>query len=221
MNRMFYLLIIIFNCKTTIFSQTTDSLKNKIKHEASFDFGAFYTPVLSKDLYGGNIDFKYYPYRKFATGLCFSMTEKKITDTFSYSIGQPLLDYYEIGWINQVDLMQRDKIRIGVNLNNGIVISRLGDNSEKEKYWTKYGYRYRAKEVATNYFYLLQPGLDISLRLFSNHHYPDFYLTTKFKYRFVFEDNKYGQLNDFSNYYFGLGISIIGFTDEEPKQKKK
>jgi hypothetical protein len=221
MNKIFFLLIVIFTCSTTIFGQTTDSLKSKTKHEASFDFGAFYTPVLSKNLYGGNIDFKYYPYKKIATGLCFSMTEKKIGDTFSYSIGQPLLDYYEIGWINQYDVVQKDKIRIGINLNNGIAISRLGDNSEKEKYWTKYGYRYGAKEVTTNYFYLLQPGLDISFRLFSKNHYPDFYLTTKAKYRFVFGDSKYGQLSDFSNYYFGLGLSIIGFTDEEPKQNTK
>jgi hypothetical protein len=219
MIRIFFLLIVIFTFSTTILGQTTDSLKSKIKHEASFDFGTFYTSVLSKNFYGCNIDFKYYPYEKIATGICFSMTEKKIADTFSYSIGQPLLNYYEFGWINQYDVVHKNIIRIGINLNNGIVISRLGDNSEKERYWTNYSYRYRAKEVATNYFYLFQPGLDISFRLFSNNHYPDFYLTTKAKYRFVFGDSKYGQLSDYSNYYFGLGLSIIGFTDEESKKK--
>jgi hypothetical protein len=198
-------------------SQIIDSLQQKTKHEASFDFVAFYSPVLNKDMYGGNIDFKYYPYKKWATGFSFSMTQRKITDTFSYAIERPIIYYYEMGWINQYDLLQNDKIRIGINLNNGLVISRLGDNAVLERYSTKYSYQYRAREVATNYFYLLQPGLDISYRLFSNKHYTDFYLTTKAKYRFVFGDTKYGQLNDFTNCYFGIGISIIGFTDKEFK----
>ncbi|AIL44273.1 hypothetical protein BD94_0498 [Elizabethkingia anophelis NUHP1] len=45
-----------------------------------------------------------------------------------------MVDFYEIGWVNQYDIIQKDKIRLGVSLNNGVVISRLGDNAEKEKY---------------------------------------------------------------------------------------
>lgn len=220
MKTVIILITLLLYCILTN-GQSVDSLNQKTKHEASLDLGAFYTPVLGKNFYGGAIDFKYYPFKRIATGLSFSMTERKIPYTFSYSIGRPQLDYYEIGWINQFDFVQQDKIRIGINLNNGLVISRLGDNAIKEKYRTRYGYGYRAKEVATNYFYLLQPGLDISFRIFSNKHYPDFYLTTKAKYRFDFGDNKYGQLNDFSNCYFGIGFTIIGFTDDESQQKTK
>ena len=202
------------------FGQTNDPLNQKPKHEASFDFGTFYTSVLNKDLYGYTVDIKYYPFKKLATGLSFSIAQKKIDNSFSYSIGQPIINYYEIGWVNHYDILQNDKIRLGLNLNNGIVISRLGDNDDKDRYWTKYGYQYRAKEIATNHFYLLEPGIEASFRLFSNNHYPDFYLTTKAKYRFVFGDSNYGQLNDFSNGYFGIGLSIIGFTDHEPQKRK-
>lgn len=200
--------------------QTIDNHEQKRKHEASFDLGAFYTPTLDNHLYGANIDVKYYVYPKIATGLSLSIGQRKITDTFSYSIHQPLLNYYEIGWINQYDLLRSDVVRIGINLNNGIAISRLGDNAEKERYSTRYGYSYRAKKVATDYFYLLQPGIDASFRLFSNQHTPDVYITTKAKYRFVFGDNQYGQATDFSNYYFAVGISIIGFTDDKVKESK-
>jgi len=214
------LLTSLLMAATFAFGQTNDSLQGKTKHEASLDLCTFYTPVLSNDLFGFNIDFKYYPAKKFATGFNTSMTQKKIGETFSYSIGQSLIDYYEFGWINQYDFLQSDRIRMGLNLNNGVAISRLGDNEIKVKYRTKYGYQYRAKEVATNYYYLLEPGLDISIRLFSNNHYPDFYLTTKAKYRFVFGDSKYGSMNQFSNYYFAIGLSIIGFTDDNVSKHK-
>jgi hypothetical protein len=209
----YFLLSVVFSISSIVYGQVNDSLTNKIKHEASADLCAFYTSVLSNDLYGFNFDFKYYPIKRFATGFNASMTQKKISNTFSYSIGQSLIDYYEFGWINQYDFLQSYRIRMGINLNNGIAISRLGDNEIKEKYRSKYGYQYKAKEIATDYFYLLEPGLDFSIRLFSKNHYPDFYLTTKAKYRFVFGDSKYGSLNQFSNFYLGLGLSIIGFTD--------
>jgi len=209
----YFLLSVVFSISSIVYGQVKDSLTSKIKHEASADFCAFYTPIISNDFFGFNFDFKYYPIKKFATGFNASMTQKKINNTFSYSIGQSLIDYYEFGWINQYDFMQFDRIRMGLNLNNGIAISRLCDNEIKEKYFSKYGYQYRAKAVATNYYYLLEPGLDISIRFFSNKHYPDFYLITKAKYRFVFGDSKYGSINQFSNCYFGLGLSIIGFTD--------
>jgi hypothetical protein len=199
------------------YSQPTNNKENKRKHEASFDLGACYSPVLSKDLFGFNLDMKYYPLKKIGTGLSISMTGKKISDDYSYSIAKPILYYYEFGWINQYDIIQRDKIRVGLNINNGISLSVLCDNSVKEKYWTKFGYTYKAKEVAKSYLGFFQPGLDVSFRLYSEKHYPDFYLTTKAKYRFAYGNTKFGELTDYSNYYFGLGISVIGFIEEETK----
>jgi hypothetical protein len=204
---------------TSISGQTSDTSKILKYHEASLDLCAFYTPLISTATYGLNFDFKYYPHKKFATGFCSSITSKKIGNTFQYAIGQPILSYYELGWINQYDFLQTDRIRIGVNINNGIAISELGDNDIKVKYWTRYGVSTKAKEISTNYFYLLQPGIDMSFRLLSNNHNPDLYLTTKAKYRFVFGDSNYGRQSDFTNYYFGLGLSIIGFTDNKHKTK--
>jgi hypothetical protein len=214
--------IILLLTTIVVCGQTNDSLNKKTKHEAAFDICAIYTPILSHNFYGLNLDMKYYPEKKYATGLYISCTEKKINDTFTYSIGQPILYNYEMGWINQYDFVHTDRARINVNLNNGLAMFRLGDNDIKEKYRTRYGYGYRPKEIATNYYYLLEPGIDVSYRLFSNNHYPDFYLTAEAKYRFLFGNSKYGSTNQFSNYLIAVGVSIIGFTDDnKPKSKSK
>ena len=211
----------LFLLGTLTYGQQIDSTNKNKLHNASFDIGAFYTPVIKNDFYGFNIDFKFYPFKKFATGINISLAERKISNSYTYSIKQPILDYNEWGWLNQYNLIQNNKIIIGINLNNGIVISRLGDNSEKERFLTKAGYTYKAKEVATNYLYLLEPGFDISYKIFSDKDISGIYLTAKAKYRFAFGDARYGNINDFSNYYFGFGISLVGFMDQNSKSKKK
>jgi hypothetical protein len=207
------LILIMFLINSADFkAQETDSIKNRLNTETSLYVGAFYTQLLSEDLYGIAFDLKYYPYKRFGTGIEFSATEKKILDTFSYSIEKPILEYYEFCWTNQFDFLHSNRIRMGVNLNNGIAIARLGDNAIKETFYSQYGYGEIAKKVAANFFYLIEPGLDISIRLFSFKKCPDLYFTSKAKYRFQIGDCKYGQIKDFSNYYIGIGISIIGFN---------
>jgi len=114
-------------------------------------------------------------------------------------------------------------VRIAVNLNNGISIARLGDGAIKEKRRTRFGYTYISKEVATNYYYLLEPGVDFSFKLFSFNHIPDIWVTAKTKYRFLFGDSKYATTKQFSDYLFGIGISLIGYTFETaiPQNKPK
>jgi hypothetical protein len=191
----------------------SEKLPGKPSHEVSADLGAFYTPLLSRNVYGFNFDMKYYPVKRWATGLTASIATKKTDNSYQYTIGKPIISYDEFGWINQYDLVHKDQFRLNVNLNNGMAIAKLGDNADKVLQWTRYGNVEVPKKIATNYFYLLQPGLDISFRVYNHRHDPDIYLTAKAKYRYVFGDSKYGQLSDFSNYYVGFGISLIGFAD--------
>ena len=190
----------------------TDSLNIK-KHEMSVDFGAFYSPIISRDFYGINFEAKYFLSEKFETGLCYSLAGKKISDKFSYSIGTTIIDYYEYGWINQYEFVKKEKIRIGLSLNNGLLISRLGDNDEKERYWTKTGGGYMAKAIAYNYLYIIEPGIDISFRVYSNKNDPYVFITTKSKYRFAIGETKFGQTDNYTNYYIGLGVTVNGIVD--------
>lgn len=220
MKRLFMLLICLIDFTIFTFAQTSDSTKNTTTKEISFDVSAVLTSVLSNKFYGFNSEIKYFPINRFGTGVYFTYAGKNITDTFTYSITKPLINYYEIGWINQYHFLQTNKVRMNVNLNNGIAIARLGDDAIKEKRRTRYGYTYVSKEVATNIFYLLEPGADFSLKLFSLNHDPNIWLTTKFKYRFLFGESKYATIKQFSGYLFAIGISLTGSTIETKQSKK-
>ena len=217
MKTIFVTITILLISSNFVFGQTKDSSAVKTR-DVSLDIGAFYTPFRSTDLFGLNCDFKVYLLQKFATGFSASISSKKINASFQYTVGQPYLYFNEFGWINQYDVVQADRIRIGVNLNNGILISQLGDNDIKERYWTKYGYTEKAKTIATDYLYVLEPGIDLSLKIFSNKHNPDIYFTTKAKYRTAFGNPKFGSQADYNNYYLGASISIIGFSNFKTKR---
>lgn len=200
---------VLLICAIVTNAQKADSKNAEPPSGFSLGIGAVNTSFVQKSFFGAYLDLKYYAAQRWATGLSLSIAQRKITDTFSYSIGQPLLTFYEIGWVNQYDFFQKDNLRIGLSLNNGMAIARLGDNTQKERYRTRYGYQKRAKEIETNYLYLLQPGLDISYKVYSDKDGLDIYATSKAQYRVVLGNPKFGQTNDFSNYWLGAGITII------------
>lgn len=181
------------------------------RHELAFDLFAVNTRMLKKNMWGGGIDVKYFPVKKWATGISFVAVGGKTSDTFSFSIKNPTVTYLEFGWLNQYDFISKDKIRANINLLNGLAYVELRDNGDKVRTPTRYGYKNVAKLLATNYYYLLEPGLDVSFKLFSNKHDPDFYLTGKIKYRQVFGNSKFASESMFSGTFAGIGLSLIGF----------
>jgi hypothetical protein len=224
--KVLFLITILFICSMIVLGQSTNNLNCKTRQKILFDFCGFYTPVLSKDVYGFNCDIKFYAFKRVTSGLSGSFFAfKDIDETFQYNLGKPYIEYLELGWINQYDFKQSGKIRMDINLNNGIAISSLYDRDQIVR--SNYGGKLHdmAKKIATNCFYLLEPGFDISAHLFSIKnvkHNSDLYLInliTKAKYRFVFGNSKYGQLSDFSNYYFAVGLSLIYSYD--PKEYHK
>ncbi|MBX9853415.1 MAG: hypothetical protein K2X86_16840 [Cytophagaceae bacterium] len=182
------------------------------RHELAFEFYAVNTRMLNKNLWGGGMDVKYFPVKKWGTGLSFVAVVGKPTDTFSFSIRKPAVTYSEFGWVNQYDVINKGKVRANINLVNGLALVELRDNGEKIRTQTRYGYKNVAKLLARNYYYLLEPGLDISYKVFSNKHYPDFYLTGRIKYRQVFGNSKFASENMFSGPFAGIGLSLIGFN---------
>lgn len=202
--------IIIFTCCYTVsFAQANDTAIKKKLQEISFDFCGFSSQILNKNIWGGNLDLKCYLSKKWALGISFSGAQKSITDTFTYSIKEPKIDYYEIGIINQYEILQTKKLRVGFDISNGLLIARLGDNAFKERYYRSY----RTKKIATNTFYMLQAGGNFSYRIIKANHQPDFYLISKLKYRLAVGSTQYAQANDFSSIYFGIGVSLIGFSN--------
>ncbi len=178
--------------------------------QISFDIYATNAPILDQNFYGFGMDMKYFLLDRFGTGAVVNMAGKRIPENFHYAIGQPTLTFSEIGWINQYNFISVGNMRINLNLTNGLAVANLADNSIKEKYWTKYGEQTRAKSIACNYYYLFEPGAEISYKVISNDHNPDFYLVAKSNYRFLCGQGKYSSASSFSDYLFAFGISMVG-----------
>ncbi len=191
------------------FGQSSDTLKTKVLKEAEIGVCAIQTQILSKEFYGINWNIKYFPNKRIGTGAYITFSQKKISDTFTYSIKKPIIDYYEIGWTNQYNFLKTKRVQIDISLINALSMSRLGDNAFKERY-----HKYMAKEVATNYFYTLAPGAGFAFKLISTNDGAGIWLTAETNYRFVFGSSKYAITKQFSGYLFGIGISIRRFTDD-------
>ena len=205
--------IVFFSLTVNViaFGQSNDSSATKEPKELCFDFCLSNTSILHQNFWGFNVDAKFYCLNKhLMTGLYVNLFEKLINDTFQYSIKKPIMDFYEFGWINQYYLIQKKNFRLNLNLSNWIAYSRLGDNSEKEKRFNGLLHLKTPKEISTNYYYLLEPGLDISYKTLKINKILDLYITAKAKYRFLFGKSKYSSTDQFSNYYIAIGISLIG-----------
>ncbi|MBI2283696.1 MAG: hypothetical protein HYU71_08310 [Bacteroidetes bacterium] len=190
------------------------------RHELSIDLYALNTSLLNTDFWGGGLTMKYYLSKKWGTGFSLAGAERKIPETFSFNIGIPTITYMEIGWLNQYDILQAKKLRVGINIINGLLFSELRDKSQTESIRTRYGRKNVSKLIATNYYYLLQPGIDVAYKLFSFRYEPDFYLTFKSGYRLVFGNSNYGSNKEFNGSVFAAGMSLIGFDKMQFSKRK-
>lgn len=94
---------------------------------------------------------------------------------------------------------------------NGLAAFELVDDGQKVHRRTRYGYRNAAKQLATNYYYVLSPGINLMVRLVSNKNNPDVYLTSKVKYRLVFGNSSFASENMFTGPTVALGFTVTGF----------
>jgi hypothetical protein len=199
-----YLLITTFFVTTVgkAFCQSDSIAVIKYQPECEADAYAIETPLLSKNFYGMDWNLKYFPIKHLGTGVHLSISEKKIKDTFNYAIKKPIILYYEIGWTNQYNFIQTRKLRMNITMANCLVAASLCDDAiRRGKY---------PKEIATNYFYSLEPGAGISFNLSSGKKNPSCWLSAEYDYRFVIGGTKYASPNRFPGNLFKIGLSIIG-----------
>lgn len=183
-----------------------------IPNEVVIDFSGFYSPILSTNFIGFSMDIKYYVLENWSTGINASYASRKMKTDFQYDVFNPAVQYSEISWLNQFDLLKKEKFRIGLQLSNGLAMATLVDRDVTEEFWDEYGVTESAKRIETNYFYILQPGIEAAVRVYDNDRFPDVYLTAKAKYRQAMGIPKFATTSDFTNYYVGIGISLIGFV---------
>ncbi|MGC4057745.1 MAG: hypothetical protein QM743_06435 [Chitinophagaceae bacterium] len=199
-------------------AQKTDSGAN-FEPLLSIRFGTMFTRILDKDLWGAQFGFSVFVSPRWTTGISIGGGSRKTNQTFSFTVLKPVVDYYELSWRNEYELYNKGRIRAGLMLDNGLAYARLGDNAFKTSYSTRYGKRYRSKEISTDYFYLFQPGCSVSLSLGRPSASSEILLSGTAQYRMVWGNPKYGDVNQFRNYSFGLMLNIIGM--DYPGKKKK
>lgn len=209
MKQILLVLFSLFQFTEFTYGQPSDSSQTKASKEGAIEFSAIQTSLLSKSFYGINFNMKYFPCKRFGTGTYIIVSQKRISDTFSYSIKKPIIQFVEIGWINQYNILQTNKLRMNISLVNAFSQVRLGDNEFKEKI-----HKYAPKEIASNFFYVIEPGSSIYYKLILGKGNADLWLTAGASHRFVFGKTKFGMTKDFSGYLFSIGVSVIGLADK-------
>lgn len=196
-----------------VFAQDTKSSIEK-PHQFQVDLSGFSSPILNRNFVGFAMDVKYYVKPKWSTGLHFSATSKKITTDFSIGASEPDITYFSFGWVNQLDLIQQPDIRVGINLNNGLAIVNLRDRSETEIIYDGFGATEVPVSKARNFFYVVEPGISASFRVFKHLDFADVFVTTQAKYRKAFGNPEFATSDGFSGHYLGVGLSLVGLFED-------
>ena len=207
------LLFVLFSA-SFLFAQEEEMLETQVlPNEIVFDFSGFYSPILNTNFIGFSMDIRYYIRENWASGINVSYASRKTNTDFRYDVLSPAVQYSEISWLNQFDLLKKEKFRIGLQLSNGLAMATLVDRDIVEEFWDEYGVTESAKRIQTSYFYILQPGIEASVRVYDNRRFPDVYLTAEAKYRKAMGTPKFAATSDFESYYVGVGISLVGFLE--------
>lgn len=212
MKPKFLFLSLVFLSFFSVSAQQNDS-SDPLPEQLAVDLMFSHSPILNRNFFGFAADGKYYVEQKWGTGFSFAISSKKVSSDYSFDVGEPDVSYISIGWLNQLDVVQEESVRVGFNLNNGVAIVNLRDRSETETVLGEFGPDEVPVSKATNVFYIIEPGITLSFRLIKTKNTPDVFLTTQAKYRKAFGSADFGKTQDFSNYFIGVGISFIGMFD--------
>lgn len=194
-----------------IYQKSTWPDWSRTSHKAKIDFMLNIAPssALNQTLYGAGMDVVYYPRQRWATGMHFTVSQRRIDETFGQIVKDPELQLAEIGWLNTFDLVHRPGLLIGLSLTNGLCTARLGDAADQVyyQYYTRYGRSsgYRSRLVTTGNYYLMQPGISTSLRIGKM-----VWLTAKANCSFLFGGNQFAEPSQLAGCNVQVGISMFG-----------
>jgi hypothetical protein len=209
--KYFFLVVFLFS----FFASFAQDIEAPPKKPDIFavDLLGFSSPILNRNFFGFSMDVKYYVKQKWGTGINFAATSKKVSTDYAVGAYEPDVTYFSFGWLNQYDFVQRDDVRLGVTLNNGLAIVNLRDRSETEIVYDEFGSTEVPVSKARNFFYTIEPGVTASFRVLKNNNFSDVYVTTQAKYRKVFGNPEFAKTQDFNGYFIGFGVSFIGLMD--------
>ena len=166
----------------------------------SFEIGFARTNILGITFPGMNAHYIFFLSKRIGTGLSLFTVQSQVNQNFGYSIINPQVLFNQYGWINQFILINNKYIKLKLNFTNGLSQIRILQDSRQYNS----GQYIFPPNLARDFYYFVQPGTDLSLRLFSS-----LYLTGGLNYRFLFGKGNFSNRRDFQNSSFCLGLTVM------------
>ena len=160
-------------------------------------------PMMKHNYNGINLDVKGGS-GKWLVGFTFGYVEGDVTKDLSYYYSKPVLNHYEFGVVGMYKLVRTQSAMISGSLSMGVLVNTFGDDATRDEQTNEL-----LDKVTVTTFYTA-PGLDFSFRLFPSVSTPQIFFTSKIRYLLPAGYPKYGAPSDFTGYYLGVGITIIG-----------
>jgi len=193
----FIFLLISLTFGKPVHGQFSDGEKEKA---FSFEIGFARTTVLGQTFPGMAGHYIFFLTERFGTGLSLFTVQNQVTQNFGFSIVDPQLLMGLYGWINQFILINNKFVKLKINFTNGLMQVRLMDESLSGNA----GGTSIPPNLDRNYYYFLEPGTALSLRLFGS-----LYLTGGINYRFLYGKSHFSSRNDFEGTDYNLGLSMM------------
>ncbi|WP_118975959.1 hypothetical protein [Taibaiella koreensis] len=166
------------------------------------------TPFMKQQSFGASVDMQTWYTEDLSVGLSFTITGRKVTPSFGYAIGQPLLTYYDISLFNEFKVQQWGRLQAAVRLYTGFAAFHLADNSIQVPYtwYDENGFAYegeRALSIDNNYFMRVAPAFVLRYSIT-----PGIQIEGSAAYNFFIGNAHFGSSKDFNNYMAQLGVRV-------------
>jgi hypothetical protein len=166
--------------------------------------------MLQRNVWGGALGFGLYLNRRWSSGLCFAAGARKLSGDYPALATEPALSYFEMVWDNRFELYEKGRFSFNLQLNNGLAGAFLHDNATKKRVIGARGTQYRAKKVAEDYYYTVQPGIQANWSLQQTDETTEVLLTTQAFYRTLWGSGSFTGKQDLRGATFLIGITIRG-----------
>lgn len=200
---------------------TTLSFAQSSQNDLAVTFGALTIPTFNKHRIGVNATARYYVTDRFSVGGTFYTASPKYNHGFGYDTDRTLINMYGVAVPMQYDVLNTNKVTLGLGFANGILLNVLRNRNETrevEHYDPDTDTTSSVqvpKRLKTDSYYTLTPYAEASIKLVEvdKTDQTALFFTGKVGYQNAFGKGSFSKPQNFSNYVVSLGFTIKGTLD--------
>lgn len=189
------------------------------KEDIAAFIGGNFQQVSSKKLFGGQIGVRYYFTDNFSFGGEFNFASQKYRENFNYFTDRTQLQSFTFNLASQYDIFKDKNFTAGIFVNNGVksVTLRNLNDTYWETHYDEDGYPYYVetpKKLNNDVFYVLTPGVDLSVKLATVDEVDNvgLYLTGRAGYEMGFGKDFLQRSSNPQHVIASVGITLKGST---------